>query len=106
LGDLADVQEPISAGEERDEGSELGDLGYLAVVLLAQFGRCRERFDLSLDGLGSLRVLRVDADGAVFADLDRRTERLEFTDLLPTRSDDGADLVGRDLHRQDARRVD
>src|SRR5690606_6632070 len=69
LGDLAYVQQAIGAGEERDEGAELRDLGDLPVVLLAQFGRRRQRLDPSLDGLGCLRVLGVDADGAVLADL-------------------------------------
>src|SRR5690606_552151 len=71
FGDLADVQEAVGAGEEVDEGPEVGDLGDRAVVLLADLGAGRERFDLRLDRLGGVGVFRVDPHRAVLADLDR-----------------------------------
>src|SRR5690606_21339239 len=97
LGDLADVQQPVGAGEEVDEGAEVGDLGDRAVVLLANLGAGGEGLDLLAHRVGGLGVLRVDAHGAVLADLDGCAHGLELADLLAARPDDGADLVGRDL---------
>ena len=36
--DLGDVQQAVAAGEDVDEGSELGDVHHLAVVYLADLG--------------------------------------------------------------------
>src|SRR5690606_17303231 len=103
LGDLADVQQAVGAGEEGDEGAELGGLGHDAVVLLADLGRGRERLDLRPHGVRGLRVLGVDAYGAVLEDLDRRAQRLELADLLAAGADDDADLVDGAPDLEDAR---
>src|SRR5690606_9392664 len=105
LGDLADVKQAIGAGEDVDEGTELGDLGHAPVVLLADLCRLRQALDLGLDGVRGSGVLGVDAHGAVLEHLDGGAERLQLADLLASWPDDRADLVDGDLDLDDPRGV-
>src|SRR5581483_6387130 len=51
LGDLGDVEQAVGAGEDLDEGAELGQADHLAEVGLADLGHRGEVAD-HLDGLG------------------------------------------------------
>ncbi len=70
---------------------------------MTDFGACRQVFDGRFDLLGGLELFAIDSYLAVFLDLDGCAELLELADLLATRTDDRADLVGRDLYHEDAR---
>ena len=100
------MHEPFLAGQDLDEGAELLDGGHAAFVDLADAhlgGHRLEVLDAGHDLLG------VDArDGAQAAVLDADLDLevlLHRPDVLAGRADDEADLLLRDRHRFEARRV-
>src|SRR5207302_5291850 len=104
--DVRDVQEPVGALLQLDEGAELGRFHDLAGERVADLGLLRERLDRG-DGLARLRALgRVDEDRAVLLDVDLHlVVGLEAADRLAALADDHADLLLVDLDRRDPRRV-
>ena len=106
LGDLGDVQQAVGAGEDLDEGAELSETHDLAEVGLADLGHGGEIAD-HLDGLGETLGVRggdVHAAGVVDIDLDAGGVD-DAADDLAARTDEIANLVGRDLDGVDARSV-
>ncbi len=105
LGDLGDVEETVGAGEDLDEGAELGEADDLAEVGLADL---RDGGDVGdhLDGAGEAVGVGggdVDAAGVVDIDLDAGGVD-DAADDLAAGSDEVADLVGGDLDGVDAGR--
>ena len=99
------MQQAVLARQQLDEGAEALDGDYGAGVLLANL----RDFDNLLDaGLGQLAagVFGCDIDCAVLGDLDGGAGLfLQAADYLAAAADDLADLIHRDLYRDDARRV-
>ena len=89
-----------------DEGAEVGDALHLSHVGLVQLGRGRQLLD-DCDGLLRRRLVgRRDVHAAVVLDVDLHAGALDdAADHLAARADDVADLVDRNLDRDDARRV-
>ena len=108
--ELGDVDQAVAAGEDVDEGTELGDVDDLAGVDVADLGRGRVEDQLDpASGLGDGgAVLRADGDGAdhaVVVDVDVGAGLLlDGVDDLALGPDDLADLVDRDLEADDLRR--
>src|SRR5689334_19350248 len=106
---LADVQQAVLAREQRDERTEVRRLDDGAEVALADLGHRRVR-DAVDDRAGRLRGLAVggaDVDRAVVLDGDLRAGVvLDLVDDLALGADHLADLVDRDLHGDDPRRVE
>src|SRR5690606_8836720 len=92
------------ATEEVHEGAEIGGLDHGALIDGAHFSFVGDRAD-PLDGRLDLATVRGgDLDGAVVLDIDLGAGLFDdFADHLATGADHFADLVGRDLHRLDAR---
>src|SRR3954453_23534538 len=67
---LADVQQAVLAGQQRDEGAEVGRLHHGAEVALADLGHRRvgDRVDGGASSLGRFAVRRTDVDRAVVLD--------------------------------------
>src|SRR3954451_4447521 len=106
--ELADVQQAVLAGEQRDERTEVRRLDHGAEVALADLGHRRvgDRVDGLAGRLGGLAVGCTDVDGAVVLDGQRRARVvLDLVDHLALGADDLADLVDGDAQRDDARRV-
>src|SRR5947207_4553858 len=104
--DVGDVQEPVRALLQLDEGAEVGRLHDLAGVGVPYLGLLRDRLD-RLDRVSRLHAVGgVDEDRAVLLDIDLHlVVALEPTDRLATFADDHPDLLGIDLDRGDPRRV-
>src|SRR5262245_44841459 len=106
IGDLRDVQQSLGAGEDLDEGAEIDDARDGAEVSLAHLDFGRQVADDLHRGLGGLAVRRGDGDAAVVRNIDLRAGLLlDAANDFATRADDVANLVGIDLHGDDARRV-
>src|SRR6476469_522529 len=106
---LADVQQAVLAGQQRDEGAEVGRLHDGAEVALADLGHRRvgDRVDRGASGLGRLTVGRTDVDRAGVLDRERRARVvLDLVDDLALGPDHLADLVDRHLDADDPRSVD
>ena len=106
VAELADVDQAVLAGQQADERAEGGGLDDRAQEALADLrhGRVGDHVDGRQGRLGGGAVDRADVDRAVVLDGDVRTGvGLDLVDHLALRADDLADLVDRDLHRQDAR---
>ena len=103
LGDAGDVQQAVLAGQQVDEGAEGLDGDHATGVLLARLGNLDDELD-ALDSLVDGLAGAADKDGAVLLDVDRGTGLvLDAADDLTTRTDNVADLVGRNLDGDDAR---
>ncbi len=102
--DLADVQQPVLAGQDIDQRAEVQDLGDRAFVDLADLGLGRDLGDaLEREG-GLVGVGGGHGDGAVLGDVDRAAGLLgQCADGRATLADDVADLLLVDLHRVQAR---
>src|SRR5260221_12904142 len=72
VGDLADVQQTVLAGQQVHESTEVQDLGDRAFVDLADFDFGRDLFDAALGFVGLGGIAGGNGDGAVFADVDLR----------------------------------
>src|SRR6478735_9235852 len=106
---LADVQQAVLAREQRDERTEVRRLDDRAEVTLAHLGhrRVRDAVDDRAGGLGRLAVGGADVDRAVVLDGDLRAGVvLDLVDDLALGTDHLADLVDRDPHGDDPRRVE
>ena len=106
LVELADVHQAVGARQDLDEGAELGDAPDDAHVELAHLGLGGQALDDVDRLLGRDAVGRRDVHGPVVLDVDGHAGlRGDAADGLAARADDLADLVGLDLHGDDARRV-
>ena len=104
--ELADVNESVFGAEEVHEGAEVHDLDDGAIVDVSDFGLGSDRLDpvdRRLDGVG---FRRGDLDRAVVLDIDLGPGFFhDLADHLAARTDHLADLVDRDLHHFDPRRM-
>src|SRR5262249_27077869 len=106
IGDLRNVEQSFGAGEDLDEGAEIDDAGDGAEVSLAHLDFGRQVANDLHRGLGGLAVRRGDGDSSVVRNVDLRAGLLlDAANDLAAWADDVANLVGVDLHRDDARRV-
>src|SRR5450756_1712890 len=106
--DLRDVQQTVATRAERDERTEGRRLHDGTDEALADLWHVRvgDRVDHLTRSLGRRAVGGADVDGAVILDRDVGARlSLDLVDHLALRADDLADLVDRDLHRDDARRI-
>src|SRR5215207_3648523 len=106
---LGDVQQAVLAGEQGHECAERGDLHHGPEVTLAllRHGGIRDRVDHRAGGLGLITAVSSDVDGPVVFDRDLRTGVvLDLVDHLALGTDDFADLVDRNLQRDDPWCVD
>ena len=100
------MHEAIALSEEIHEGAEIDDLHHLALVDLAFLGLCHDLVDHVIGLLDRFLIGRGDLDDAVIIDIDLGTRNLDdLADHLAARTDHLADLVRRDLHGFDTRRV-
>src|SRR5690606_22066029 len=108
VADLGDVQQPVAAGQERDERAERGGLDDRPEEPVAHLGQGRvgDRVDAVDRRLRRRSVERADVDRAVVLDGDLGTGLvLDRVDRLTLRADDHTDLVDRDVDRGDPRGV-
>src|SRR6266853_4461740 len=106
VGNLANVEQAVSAGHYFDEGAELHDFADGTVIDLADFR-------LRVDGLDHLDLFfhrdpvgRRDQHRAVIFDIDFASGLLDqAADNFAARSDHFADLVGLDMQGDNSRRV-
>src|SRR5205823_2956106 len=104
--DVRDVQQPVRALRQLDEGAELSRLDDLAGVLVADLGLLGQTLDRVDRRLGLVALGRVDEDIAVLFDVDLNlVVRLERANRLAALADHHADLLGVDLDRGDPGRV-
>ena len=99
---------PSLPGSSETNAPKVGRLHDGAEEPLADLGHLRvgDRVDHRASGLGRRAVGGADVDGAVVLDRDLGAGLvLDLVDHLALRADDLADLVDRDLHADDARRV-
>src|SRR5262245_31654018 len=103
---LGNVQQPVLAGKNLHERTEGENAAHFPFVRLAHFGLGRDLADTRERDLRTLRVDRDDAHGSVVFDLDLGAGLfLDALHNLASRSDDLADLVGRDGDGGDLRSV-
>src|SRR5579859_6275851 len=108
LADLRDVQQAVLAGQQADERAEGRGLDHGAQEPLADLGHVRvgDGVDRGPGRLGRGAVGGADVDRAVVFDGDLGAGVvLDRVDHLALGPDDLADLVHRDLDRDDPRRV-
>src|SRR5579884_802452 len=105
FGDFADVQQAIGAGEDLDEGAEIGQAHHFAEIRFADLGGGGEVAD-HLQRLGCrFFVIRGDIDAAGIFDVDLDAGGLnDAANYLATGPNHVADLIDRDLQGVDARR--
>ena len=106
LGNFGDVQQAVGAGENLHESAEVGQTRDLSEISLAHLGRRRNLADhLQRPGSGCA-IARRNQHLAGVVDVDLDAGGLDNSaDDLPARTDEVADLVGRDLQGIEARRV-
>ena len=106
LGHLADVQQPVGAGNDLHKGAEFRQPNDLAQIGFPHFGLGRKVLD-DLDSLlGGVFVAGGDVDAAIVLDINLDAGSLDDgTDGFPARSDDIPNLVGADLYGKDSRRI-
>src|SRR5688572_4840766 len=106
VGDLRDVQQAVLAGKQLDDRAEVEQAQHRPLVDLAHLDLRGDRADAVHRVLAGFGRQARDGDGAVVFDVDRRAglarERLDDASAL---ADHFPDLVGVDLHLDDARRV-
>ena len=100
------MDESVLARQDLDEGAELLDGNNGALVHLADGDLFDHALDDFLGALETLGIARVDVHGAIVLDVNLGT-RLgdDALDGLSAGADDEADLVLRDLHGLDPRRI-
>src|SRR4051812_3617062 len=104
--DVGDVQQPVGALGQLDEGAERGRLDDLAGERVADLDLLGHRPDALGQLLAELAVGGVHEDLAVVVDVDLGLELLrQAADRLAALADEQADLGRVDLHRDDAGRV-
>src|SRR5229473_5149785 len=106
FGDFADVQEAIGAREKLDEGAEFREAHDFAEVRLADFGAGGDVADHLQSRVAAGSTRGEDVHGAVFEDVDLDAGGLDNgSDLLAARTDEVADLVGRNVQFVKARSI-
>src|SRR5713226_5779097 len=106
LGDFADVQEAVSAGEKFDESAELREADDFAEIGLADFGAGGDVADHRESSIAAGSAGGEDVHGAVFEDIDLDASGFDDgPDLLAARTDEVADFVLRDLELEETRGV-
>ena len=104
--DLGDVQQAVGARHDLDERAEIGDPCDLAEVGLVELGRRREVADDRQRLRRRRLIARRHVHAAVVLHVDLHAGPLDdAADHLAARPDHVANLVDRDLHRVEARRV-
>src|SRR5258708_5630212 len=105
LGDFADVQKAVGAGENLHESAELGQAHHFAQISLANFRHGGEVVDHLNGFLRGRSVARshVDFAGVVYVDLDAGLVN-DAADHLAARTNQVADFICRNLQGVNARR--
>src|SRR5258708_20643847 len=105
LGDFADVQEAVGAGEEFDESAELRETNDFAEIGFADFGAGGNIADHRESGIATSPAGGKDVHGAVFEDVDLDAGGFnDGADFLAAWTDEVANLVLRDLPFEEAGR--
>src|SRR5262249_36960885 len=106
LGDFADVQQTVGTGKEFDESTEFRQAYHFAEIGLADLSASSHVANHLKSGVAARTAGGKDMNRTVFVDVDLHAgcfdDRL---DLLATRTDQIADLVGRNGEFEQARRV-
>src|SRR5258707_2507792 len=106
LGDFADVQEAVGAGEKFDEGAKFGEAHDFAKIRFANFGAGGDVADHLQGRIAAGAAGREDVHSAVFEDVDLDARGLDDgLDLLAARTDEVPNLGLRDLQLEEARGV-
>ena len=106
LGHFADVQQPVGAGNDFDEGPKVGQPGHGAQVGLPHFGRRRQVANNLQRPIGGGFVVRSHVHFARVFHIDLHSGLLDdAANHLATGPDDIANLIHRNLQGVDARRV-
>src|SRR5437879_13491565 len=106
LGDFADVQEAVGAGEKFDESAELRQANDFAEIGFADFGAGSDVANHLQSRIAAGSAGGEDVHGAVLEDVDLDAGGFDHgLDLLAARTDDDADSILRDLHLAEARRI-
>ncbi len=106
LGKFGNVNHSIFAWQNLYECSERHDSNNSAGVLVTNFNILSKGVDCCFGFLGVLTVGRTNDDCTIVLNVDRDTEFVDHsTNYRSTRTDDCADLVGRNLEREHSRCV-
>src|SRR5258708_17680719 len=103
LGDFADVQDAVGAGEKFDESAELREKNDFAEIGFADFGAGGNLADHRESGIATSPAGGKDGHGAVFEDVDLDAGGFnDGADFLAAWTDEVANLVLRDLQFEEA----
>src|SRR5712664_2927294 len=106
LGDFADVQEAVGAGEELDESAELREANDFAEIGLADFGAGGDVANHLQGRVSAGSAGGEDVHGAVFEDVDFDAGGFDDgSDFLATWTNEVANFVLRDFQLEEARGV-
>src|SRR5271168_2419062 len=106
LGNLRDVQQSIRAGEELNKRAELSQTNHLTQISLANLRHSSQIADDRQRLVESIGIARRHIDPARIVDVDLHTSLLDdAANRLPARSDQIANLVRRNVHGANLRRV-
>src|SRR5229473_6057634 len=106
LGDFADVQEAVGAGEELDEGAELREANDFAEIGLADFGAGSDVANHLQGRIAAGSGGGENVDSAVLEDVDFDAGGFDDgPDLLAAGANEVADFVLRDFQFEEARGV-
>src|SRR6266446_9780006 len=103
LGDFADVEKAVGAGEKLDEGAELREANDFAKIGLADFRAGGNVADHRESSISAGSAGGKDVHGAVFEDVDLDAGGFDDgANFLAARTDEVANLVLRDLQFEEA----
>src|SRR5499426_1633723 len=106
IGDFRNVQQAFGAGEDLDERAEIDDARDGSEVTLSDFYLGGQVANDLHCGFGGLAVRSGDGDPAVVRNVDLGSSfLLDAANDFAAWANDVADLIGIDLHRDDAWRV-
>lgn len=106
VGEFADMDEAVLAGQELDERAKVFDGNNFAAINLADFGFGGHADDCIAGDLHAFFRDGEDVHCAIVLDIDLAAGFFdEFLDVLAAGADERADLLGVDLDGLDARRV-
>src|SRR5207302_6051716 len=106
LGDFADVQEAVGAGEKFDESAELRETNDFAEIGFADFGAGSDVANHLQSRIAAGSAGGEDVHGAVLEDVDLDAGGFDNgLDLLAARTDEVADFILRDFQLEEARSV-
>src|SRR5260370_11972261 len=106
LGNFADVQKAVRAGENFDEGAELREADDFAKIGLGDFGAGGDVADYLQGRIAARSTGGENVVGAVFEDVDLDAGGFDDgADFLAARPDEVADFVLRDFQLEEARGV-